>query len=264
MDGREPPAKLTEAMHAICEKARERGCRIWIDAEQQAVQGGIDRWTIDYMRKWNKGERALVYNTVQAYLKTSRTKLKDQLALADAEGWVYAVKLVRGAYIANDQRSLIHDTKADTDESYNGIVKDALSGKNLGFDESRFPQMQLFLAGHNPQTVQMAIDLMRCLAEKGRLKVLPEFGQLQGMADDLACTIIDAAEQTDDQGVPKQTDAAVPKVYKCLTWGSVQECMQYLLRRAVENSGGTARMRDGTAAFVGEIWRRFLDSILRR
>jgi proline dehydrogenase len=51
-------------------------------------------------------------------------------------------------------------------------------------------------------------------------------------------------------------------VYKCLTWGSVQECMQYLLRRAVENSGGTVRMKDGYAAYLGELKRR-MGSVVR-
>ena len=37
--------------------------------------------------------------------------------------------------------------------------------------------------------------------------------------------------------------------------------MQYLLRRAVENSGGTARMKDGYRAYVGELRRRVWEGV---
>lgn len=257
-DNSAPSQRFVEAMDAICAKAQAQNCRIWIDAEQQAVQAGIDRWTIDYMRKWNKGGKALVYNTLQAYLKTSRSKLKEQLVLASSEGWMYAAKLVRGAYIANEQRDLIHDTKADTDDSYNGIVRDILSGRNLGFGENSFPSMQLFIAGHNQKSVTMALRSMQDLSEQGALKVVPDFGQLQGMADELGSQILDRASMLGKHNGQQQTSPAIPRVYKCLTWGSIQECMQYLVRRAVENAGGTGRMKDGTRAYAAEVRRRII------
>lgn len=240
-------------MDAICEKAEASNCRLWVDSEQQVVQKAIDRWTIDFMRKYNRNGKVVVYNTLQAYLKESRSKLQHQLSLADKEGWTLAVKLVRGAYIANDQRELIHDTKKDTDESYDGIVKDLLSGTNLGFPESSFPKMELFLAGHNPETITQAWELIQQLAAEGKLKVLPDFGQLQGMADHLGCGIL---QRCDDARGNAQSVAMVPKVYKCLTWGSIQECMQYLLRRLIENRGGADRMKDGLALYWAEVRRR--------
>jgi hypothetical protein len=239
-------------MHQICQKAQAQGCRIWVDSEQHAVQTAIDRWAIPFMRKYNTNGSALVYNTLQAYLKHSRSKLHSQLALAQQEGWTLAIKLVRGAYIDSDPRERIHDTKEDTDNSYNSIVHDLLSGgTNLGFTPEEMPKVQLFLAGHNPASVNAAIDLMQSLSSAGKLHIKPEFGQLQGMADELGCSVLQRADGLREQGA-----VAVPLVYKCLTWGSVQECMQYLLRRAVENSGGTARMKDGYRAYVGELRRR--------
>lgn len=254
-------------MDRICQKAQAQGCRLWIDSEQQTVQRGIDAWTIPLMRKYNVGDKALVYNTLQSYLKQSRTKLKAQLAAAQSEGWTLAIKLVRGAYIDSDPRERIHDTKEETDASYNGIVHDLLSGTNLGFEgASSPPKVQLFLAGHNPASVGAAIDLMQTLSAAGKLRTIPEFGQLQGMADELGCSALQRADALREKATREagKGTVAVPLIYKCLTWGTVQECMQYLLRRAVENSGGTARMKDGYAAYLGELKRRMGEAVRLR
>lgn len=259
--GDEPPPLFLESMNAICRQAASQGCRIWIDAEQQAVQGTIDKWTINLMREHNRGSTALVYTTVQAYLKGARAKLKHQLQLATEEGWTLAVKLVRGAYISNDIRELIHDTKADTDACYNGIAADLLSGTFPGFSQENFPHLQLFLAGHNTQTIRKAAQLAMELSMAGKLKVKPEFGQLQGMADDIGCEIVqmgELARATFAAGgdLTVKSQGYAPAAYKCLTWGSVRECMQYLVRRAVENQGASNRMTEGTGAVAAELWRR--------
>lgn len=267
MNNNSPPVEFLQAMDDICQKAASKNCRLWIDAEQQVFQTAIDCWTIDLMRKYNTDGRALVYNTLQAYLKASRDKLKHQLSLAAKENWTLAIKLVRGAYIANDQRAKIHDTKEETDDSYNGIVADILSGKNLGFDGAdakSFPTMALFIAGHNPESVSRAWSQIQLLSDRYELRVLPDFGQLQGMADEVSCRLLqmcdDVKSKTSllpfDSASSKASGVVVPKVYKCLTWGSIQECMQYLLRRLVENKGGADRMKDGMAAYRQELFKR--------
>ncbi|KAI9652626.1 MAG: hypothetical protein M1821_008345 [Bathelium mastoideum] len=274
MNNHSPPPEMVTAMDAICQKARSQKCRLWIDAEQQVFQTAIDCWTIDLMRKYNTNGTALVYNTIQAYLKSSRDKLKHQLSLAAREDWTLAIKLVRGAYIANEQRERIHDTKEHTDESYNTIVADVLSGKNLGFSESieqKFPKIALFLAGHNPESVAKAWNLIQDLSVKRELKVLPDFGQLQGMADVLGCRLLQKCDDvrassetlicSDDASWEKKA-VVVPELFKCLTWGSTQECMQYLLRRLVENQGGADRMRDGMRAYRQELGRRWFGKLV--
>ena len=264
--GNDPPKAFLETMDAIIRKATAQNCRIWIDAEQQILQHSIDRWTIDLMRKYNRNGRGVLYNTLQAYLKASRDKLEYQLHLAHREGWTLAIKLVRGAYIESDIRERIHDTKAQTDECYNGIVRDLLSGNVKGVPEQNFPKMQLFLAGHNAVSVSKASNLIRDLQEQGTLKTLPEFGQLQGMADQLGCELLqhgeDALARASETMGPGPI--AVPRVYKCLTWGSVQECMQYLVRRAVENRGATGAVKDGMPALARELRRRMIDVLMGR
>ena len=250
-------------MDAILQKALAQNCRIWIDAEQQFLQASIDRWTIDLMRKYNRDRKPVLYNTLQAYLKLSREKLQYQLRLAQREGWQLAIKLVRGAYIENDIRERIHDTKEETDASYNSIVRDLLSGDVEGL-ETEFPTMQLFLAGHNPVSVSKACNLIRELQQQDRLKTLPEFGQLQGMADQLGCEVLQHGEDTVKASASNARTISVPRVYKCLTWGSVQECMQYLVRRAVENQGATGAVKDSMPALARELRRRMIDVMMWR
>lgn len=252
LDGQEAPKEFLDAMDAICAKAKSRNCRIWIDAEQQCLQEAIDRWTYNMMRHWNRGEKALVFNTVQAYLKCSREKVQRQLDVASKEGWRSAIKLVRGAYISNDKRDLIHETKDDTDKSYNSIVEDLLTGSSFPIFQSA-PNLQhdLLLAGHNTQTIRRAATLGTDLEARKQLKVMPEFGQLQGMADDIGCELLQIAETNASRG-----SSFVPRVYKCLTWGSIRECMQYLTRRLVENRGAADRMKEGADQLRKELWRR--------
>ena len=250
-----PPHELVDAMNAICQKALTQECRIWVDAEQQVLQTTIDNWTVDFMRRYNKGDKALVYNTIQAYLKASRANLKRQLAIANKEGWTLAVKLVRGAYIGSDPRELIHDTKVETDDCYNSIIQDLLTGTNLAVETEKSPKVQLFIAGHNAESIAGASYLIRDLSRRGTLKILPEFGQLQGMADEVGCNLLQHFEDLESEE-SRHDGTAVPRVYKCLTWGTTQECMGFLIRRMVENSGGAARMRDGRKAYVAELRRR--------
>ncbi|KAL8819154.1 MAG: hypothetical protein Q9223_002357 [Gallowayella weberi] len=279
IQGNPPPSSFTAAMDAIVQTSISKNVRIWIDSEQQALQPSIDDWAINLMRQYNRGDgKTVVYNTLQAYLKSARAKLKRQAQLAHREGWTLAIKLVRGAYIDSDIRDRIWDTKQQTDDSYNGIVRDLLTGTNVAGVPSgpEFPKMHLFLAGHNRESVQRASDLVRKLQLEGKLATLPEFGQLQGMADQLSCELLRQGEEMLAKGtaaasntamrdtVPMQAALMVPKVYKCLTWGSIQECMQYLVRRAVENRGGTGAVKEGMPALVRELMRRFGDVLMGR
>ena len=262
--GHDPPTAFVETMDAIIQKAASQNCRIWIDGEQQVLQPSIDRWTIDLMRKYNRNGEAVLYNTLQAYLKESRKKLEYQLQAAHREGWTLGIKLVRGAYIQNDIRDRIHDTKAQTDESYDSIVRDLLSGNVNGVPKQDFPKIKLFLAGHNAISVSKASNLIRDLQEQGRLKTLPEFGQLQGMADQLGCELLQFGEDMARACKSSKHPVKIPRVYKCLTWGSVRECMQYLVRRTVENRGATGAVKDGMPALARELRRRMIDGFMGR
>ncbi|GAM90418.1 hypothetical protein ANO11243_084610 [Dothideomycetidae sp. 11243] len=261
-DGREPPQAMINALDALCEQAAVQGSFIWVDAEQQALQSTIDAWTIQLMRRYNRSGVALVSNTVQAYLKSSRDTIKHQLQLAQAEGWTLGLKLVRGAYLGREIRDRIHDTKHATDECYNGIVQDLLRQTWPGLD-SPLPAVQLFIAGHNAVSIRKACETLRELAEHGKTHPSVRFGQLQGMADDVSCELLAMGERERARAAAKDNSnagvvraGAAPAVYKCLTWGSVQECMQFLVRRATENRGATDRMRACFPEMRAELRRR--------
>jgi len=82
-------------MAVICKRAGAQGSRVWIDAEQQVLENTIARWTVDIMRRYNTNGQALVSLTLQAYLKSARTTLRNLLRQAHDEGWTLGIKLVR-------------------------------------------------------------------------------------------------------------------------------------------------------------------------
>jgi hypothetical protein len=260
--GQDPPAQFRVALHRILCAAQAQGTRIFLDAEQQVFQTTIDRWTVDLMRQYNVKGEVLVLNTYQAYLKATRGILRDHLKLAQQEGWTLGVKLVRGAYIMNEIRSRIHDTKADTDASYNGIVHSLLSRSFDDVGPQDFPQVRVFLAGHNAESIRRAAKLHRDLVLQGHNPCTLEFGQLYGMADHISGILLQqvedaktAAKELSGQAAARQMQAA-PRIMKCVNWGSVRECLHFLMRRAAENQGSADRLRDGFMESRRELWLR--------
>lgn len=236
-------------MSAICERAAAQGSRLWIDAEQQVFQPTIDRWTVDMMRRYNKNGQALVSLTVQAYLKSARKTISTLLRQSHDENWTLGIKLVRGAYISSETRSLIHDTKMQTDDCYDGIAAGLLTKNFPGFEAHSFPNVELFLAGHNAESIRKAHALHKDLLHKGRSPQPVRFGQLLGMADDISCELLALGDSVKEKG-------SVPMVYKCMNWGSVRECMHYLARRATENQSAARRMGSTVGVMQKELRRR--------
>ncbi|KAF8540458.1 FAD-linked oxidoreductase-like protein, partial [Trichophaea hybrida] len=219
--------QLANALDTICAAAQTRGIGLLVDAEQAALQTGVDNWTLHYMRKFNRGIKAVVYNTYQMYLKRSRGTLRRHLALAEEQGWRLGVKLVRGAYLHSDPREMIWDTKGETDMAYNDAAEMLIS---QGVDT--------VVASHNRESVMKALELKRIQGQKGGELV---FAQLMGMADELSL------ELAQEGGV---------KVLKYAVWGGTGECVKYLLRRADENKDATARSGENYRAVVEELGRR--------
>ncbi|GFF23371.1 putative proline oxidase Put1 [Aspergillus udagawae] len=248
-----PPPSIAQAIEEICEATASQDSRLWIDAEQQVFQPTIDAWTIDLMRRFNRNGKIVVYNTIQAYLKSSAENVHRHLCLAQKEGWTLGIKLVRGAYIAHDIRSRIHDTKADTDNSYDYIAESLLSRKfplKIESDDApAFPDVRLFVASHNAESVRKASTLYRQRIHDGQPTIPLEIGQLQGMADEVSCELL--AENNTGE-----SETSTPGVFKCLAWGTTEECLHFLLRRAIENKSAMERTKDTAAAMRREARRR--------
>ncbi|OKP13685.1 Proline dehydrogenase 1, mitochondrial [Penicillium subrubescens] len=237
-----PPTQMMNAMDEICQRCKERNVRILVDAESQHFQWGILRLTLDLMRKYNRDGYAVVYNTYQAYLKSTSDTLTKHLTAAQQEGFTLGLKLVRGAYMASDERALIHDTKADTDNAYNTISQGALKRTIGDFGTTTpFPSVNLFLASHNRESVMAAHHLHKQRTQAGLPTVPVGFAQLHGMSDEVSFSLL-ALKGSD----------GTPEVYKCSTWGGMGECLAYLLRRAIENRDAVLRTSDEYSALKAE------------
>ncbi|KAE8411759.1 hypothetical protein BDV36DRAFT_288448 [Aspergillus pseudocaelatus] len=246
------PEQMMFALQDVCTRAIERNARIFVDAEQQSVQSGIDAVALDLMRRYNRNGIAVVYNTYQAYLKSTPENLLSHLGLADKEGFTLGVKLVRGAYINSEPRHLINDTKPGTDDSYNVIAAGILRHQYGSFGVGRqFPSAELFLATHNKESALAADSLYKERLAAGQPTTKVQYGQLLGMADEVSCRLL---QLRDDSSQAAQK--ASPEVYKCLSWGTLEDCLSYLLRRAVENRDAVGRTKQEYYALKMEAKRR--------
>ncbi|KAI1076209.1 proline dehydrogenase [Whalleya microplaca] len=270
-----PPKALRAAIDDICDLATHRNIPLLFDAEQDALQRGIDDWTVDYQRRYNTAPgHALVYGTYQAYLKSTPATLASHLATASAEGFTLGVKLVRGAYLGADPRHIIHDTKADTDAAYDGIAASLIcrkwgtvlqpprssssSSSSQGNTETPFPRVSIVLGSHNLDSVRRA-RAVRASPQSAGTGTELAIAQLQGMADEVSCELVCAAREGGKAaggGGGGSGGPEVPRAYKYIVWGTTKECMKYLLRRAHENRDAVARTRSGRGAMWAELKRR--------
>lgn len=242
----EPSPYLFKSIDAICALAHQRGVRLLFDAEQDALQDGIDSWTMTFARKYNtSAETATVYGTYQAYKKATPAVIARHLAEAQEGGFTLGVKLVRGAYLGSDPRHCFWDNQEGTDACYNGIAASVLTRQWGPMVEGKgeFPNAHMVLATHNAESVRRA----RAICDAGGAKSGVAFAQLQGMADEVSCELVEAGQANKAANLP---------VFKYLVWGTTGECMKYLLRRAHENKDAVQRTRSGRDAMWAELVRR--------
>ena len=260
-----PSPAMEEATRQICNMAQSRGVRLLFDAEQHLVQEGIDQWTLAFQRRYNRGGHALVYGTYQAYLRSAPETLARHLAIAKRDGFVLGVKLVRGAYMASDPRECFWSSKEETDMAYDGIVEsllrrqwnDVLQATSKS-DLNDYPGVNLVLASHNQESVSKAMAIRKRQTEMGQEKIEMAYGQLMGMADEVSCDLVMACKGNESAREASGQDLADvgPKAYKYLVWGSVGECLKYLVRRAEENRDAVLRARGSRFALGMELKRR--------
>ena len=250
----------------MCDLAKARGVRLLFDAEQRAIQPGIDAWTLRYQKLYNKDlpGKAIVYGTYQAYLRSTPAILAEHLAIARKEGFTLGVKLVRGAYLNSDPRESFWATKEETDTAYDGIAEALLKRKyNSVLRPSEdineeLPTVNLILASHNHRSVRKAMSIQEVQADKGEKRIDMAYGQLMGMADEVSCELALAGKRQGQLGSGIGSESQGPKIFKYLVWGSVGECMKYLLRRAEENRDAVLRARESHTALKEELRRRIL------
>ncbi|KAG0353057.1 hypothetical protein BG005_007586 [Podila minutissima] len=231
-------------MEKLCDQAAKTHTRLMIDAEQTYFQPAIDSVALHLQEQYNNTPHVdgpLIFNTYQMYLKDAYSRLQQDYTRAQRNGYVLAVKLVRGAYMVSERKRALElgledpicDGIEATHKSYNAGVdlmleqmlqkKKAAAGSDLSLESS---PVVLFVASHNKDSVIRTCERMQEL-ELAPQSGLVMFGQLMGMCDQISYTL-------GQHGYG---------IYKYVPYGPIHHVIPYLIRRAQENAsvlGGVA------------------------
>jgi proline dehydrogenase len=217
--------RVRERMYAICEAAAEKNIGVLVDAEESWIQDPIDRLTMEMMAEFNK-QKAVVFNTIQLYRHDRLHFLRISHQIAEAQGFVLGLKLVRGAYMEKERavaleknkQSPIQASKEATDADYDEAVR---------FCMDHIHSTAVIIASHNEQSNLLGAKLLdEMLLPHNHPHV--HFSQLYGMSDTITFNLA-------KEGF---------NVSKYLPFGPIQDVVPYLMRRAQENtsvSGQTGR-----------------------
>ncbi|KAK4699771.1 proline dehydrogenase, partial [Phenoliferia sp. Uapishka_3] len=257
-------AKLHDGLKRICAEARDGGVRLFVDAEQSWFQPAIDRIVDLLSEEFNvvNSENAasapaipVIHNTYQAYLRTTPPTMAASAARADALGYSFGAKLVRGAYVESerikhtasgaDGKCCVWDNKAETDACYDElsvllekrVAHDIVEGKPVT------PGTGAFFASHNGTSFKKVLAAFRDdgLAKNvdggldidDRVRGRISFAQLLGMSDNLSMTLTDIlapSTRPSASGEPQ-----IPIVVKWVPYATVDQALPYLIRRANES-----------------------------
>uniref|UniRef100_A0A3B4B4Y3 Proline dehydrogenase n=1 Tax=Periophthalmus magnuspinnatus TaxID=409849 RepID=A0A3B4B4Y3_9GOBI len=213
--------RILQRVDELAKCAVENGVRLMVDAEQTYFQPAISRLTLQMQKIYNK-ETPVIFNTYQCYLKDAFTNVSTDVHLSRREGWRFAAKLVRGAYMYQEReraKERGYDDPINPDyESTNEMYHRCL---DFVLDEiAQNGNATVMVASHNEDTVKHTLRRMNELGLTPRENRV-YFGQLLGMCDQISFPLGQA-------GFP---------VYKYVPYGPVDEVMPYLTRRAQENRG---------------------------
>jgi proline dehydrogenase len=217
--------RVRDRMYAICEAAAEKNVGVLVDAEESWIQDPIDRLTMEMMAVFNT-QKAVVFNTIQLYRHDRLHFLRISHQIAEAQGFILGLKLVRGAYMEKERAvaleknrlSPIQISKEATDADYDESVR---------FCMDHIHSTAVIIASHNEQSNLLGAKLLDEM-------MLPHnhphvhFSQLYGMSDTITFNLA-------KEGF---------NVSKYLPFGPIQDVIPYLMRRAQENtsvSGQTGR-----------------------
>lgn len=261
---KDPSEAMDKAMKHVCKAAAEKGVCLLPSAEENWNLPGYHAWTLNLQRIFNRDGQTVLYNTYQCYLKSAPATLSRHLDIARAEGFTLGAKLVRGAYLFSEERSLIHDTIEDTHACYDGMMSalihrdynSVVPPTSPAAASAPWPASRVVIASHNANTVGLAQRLRQEQLDRGEPLTPLVYAQLQGMADEVSCSLLAATRLSGgDESKFKE------QVVKCIAWGSMTECLNYLLRRAAENKDAASRTSDTRKAMGAEIWRRTKASV---
>ncbi|XP_034451801.1 proline dehydrogenase 1, mitochondrial isoform X2 [Hippoglossus hippoglossus] len=178
--------RMLQRMDILAEHALENGVRLMVDAEQTYLQPAISRVTLEMQRIYNR-DKPVIFNTYQCYLKEAYDNVSMDVELSRREGWHFAAKLVRGAYMYQERERAeefgyedpIHPDYESTNITYHRCLDYVLDEIAINRNAN------VMVASHNEDTVKHTIHRMN------ELGLVPTenkvyFGQLLGMCDQIS------------------------------------------------------------------------------
>jgi proline dehydrogenase len=231
-----------ERIDAICAHAASKDIALFVDAEESWIQKPLDELTFSLMKIYNK-QKPIIYNTIQLYLKDRLPYFKDAVNEAEKQGFIYAAKLVRGAYMEKEAERAkkmrypnpVQTSKEATDRDYNQALEFALQ---------HLSSVAICIATHNEASCAWATHRMLEL----RLDLKHPhivFSQLLGMSDHLSFNLA----------------AAGYNIAKYMPYGPVKDVIPYLVRRAQENTSVAGQMGRELQLLTKEMKRRRLPAL---
>lgn len=209
--------RVRARLFRICTEAKEKNVGMMIDAEETWITDPVDALVMLMMDTFNK-EKPVIYNTAQLYRNDRLQFVKDCYEAAVERDFIFAIKLVRGAYMEKERNrakeenypSPIHPDKAATDKAYDDAVR---------FCIDHLDHIGVSISTHNENSNMVAVKQL----EANNLPMNHphvSFSQLYGMSDNITFNLAHAG----------------CNVSKYLPFGPVEEVIPYLMRRAEENT----------------------------
>ncbi|KAM6223442.1 hydroxyproline dehydrogenase [Rhynchocyon petersi] len=232
-------------LHQVAQQARSQNVRLLVDAEYTSLNPALSLLVAALAMRWNSSKEngAWIWNTYQAYLKDTHERLKRDAEAADRAGLAFGVKLVRGAYLDKEREvAQIQKTEDPTQPDYEATSWSYSRCLELMLTHvsRRGTMCNLMVASHNEESVLQATKRMWELGIPLDGPVC--FGQLLGMCDHVSLALGQAGYA----------------VYKSIPYGSLEEVIPYLIRRAQENRSVLQGARREQELLGRELRRRLL------
>ncbi len=229
--------KFYNRIDLLCKTARENNVVVYFDAEDRCMQDIFDAIIESMMEKYNK-EDAIVFNTLQMYLKDRLDYIDFLIQEATEKKYISGIKLVRGAYVEKERRlaylenrnSPVYDTKPQTDNAFNAAADKCIKSNTV---------VSTCIATHNDESTLHAINCIEKYAVENHQRKV-RFSQLFGMSDNLTFNLA----------------ANGFNASKYLPYGEVQKAIPYLIRRSEENSSMDGQVSRELLQLEGELQRR--------
>lgn len=237
-------------LQRVVQHAQAQHVRLLVDAEYTSLNPALSLLVATLALRWNSSgeDGPWVWNTYQAYLKDTHERLRRDAEAADRAGLAFGVKLVRGAYLDKEREmARLQGTTDPTQPDYEAASQSYRRCLELMLTHvsHRGPMCRLMVASHNEESVHQATKRMWELGIP--LDGPVSFGQLLGMSDHVSLALGQAGYA----------------VYKSIPYGSLEEVIPYLIRRAQENQSVLHGARREWELLSQELRRRLLGRGLR-